>query len=130
MRVLVADDDRVISHLLCAVLREVGHEPVPAFDAMQVMMFAMRAPQPDVILLDINMPGGTGVEALRKLKASSRTMLIPVVVLSGSLDPTMPGVMRDLGAVDFLAKPPRLDEVIATLERVTGVGGVAVPAGG
>ena len=123
MRVLVADDDRVISHLLCAVLREGGHDPVPAFDAMQAMMFAMRAPQPDVILLDINMPGGTGVEALKKLKASAKTMLIPVVVLSGSIDPAMPGVMRDLGAAEYLPKPPQLDEVIAALERV-GAGGL------
>jgi CheY-like chemotaxis protein len=122
MRVLVADDDRVISHLLCAVLREAGHQPVPAFDAMQTMMFAMRAPQPDVILLDINMPGGTGVEALRKLKASAKTMLIPVVVLSGSLDPAMPGVMLELGADEFLSKPPQLPEVIAALERVAGGG--------
>lgn len=120
MRVLVADDDRIISHLLCAVLREVGHEPVPAFDAMQAMMFAMRAPQPDVILLDINMPGGTGVEALRKLKASVKTMLIPVVVLSGSLDPAMPEVMRGLGAVDYLPKPAQIPQVLETLERVTG----------
>lgn len=120
MRVLVADDDRVISHLLCAVLREVGHDPVPAFDAMQAMMFAMRAPQPDVILLDINMPGGTGVEALKKLKASAKTMLIPVVVLSGSLDPTMPEVMKELGAVDYLPKPAQLPAVLEALERVAG----------
>ena len=120
MRVLVADDDRIISHLLCTVLRDVGHQPVPAFDAMQAMMFAMRAPQPDVILLDINMPGGTGVEALRKLKASARTMLIPVVVLSGSLDPTMPEVMRGLGAEEYMAKPPQLPDVVAALERVAG----------
>lgn len=120
MRVLVADDDRIISHLLCTVLRDVGHQPVPAFDAMQAMMFAMRAPQPDVILLDINMPGGTGVEALRKLKASAKTMLIPVVVLSGSLDPTMPEVMRGLGAEEYMAKPPQLPDVVAALERVAG----------
>jgi CheY-like chemotaxis protein len=120
MRVLVADDDRIISHLLCAVLQAQGHEPFPAFDAMQAMMFAMRAPQPDVILLDINMPGGTGVEALKKLKASVKTMLIPVVVLSGSIDPTMPGVMRELGAAEYLPKPPDLVTVISTLERVGG----------
>lgn len=118
MRVLVADDDRVISHLLCAVLREMGHEPFPAFDAMQAMMFAIRTPQPEVILLDINMPGGTGVEALRKLKASARTMLIPVVVLSGSLDPAMPAVMRDLGAADYLPKPAQIPQVLEALERV------------
>ena len=56
---------------------------------MQVMMLAMRA-RPDAIVLDINMPGGTGMEALKKLKASVKTAHIPVLVLSGSISPADP----------------------------------------
>lgn len=119
MRVLVADDDRVVSGLVCGILRGRGHQPTPAYDAMQTLMFAMRAPQPEVILLDISMPGGTGVQALQKLKVSVKTALIPVIVLSGTTDPTMPDVMRELGAAEFLPKPADRDTLLAAIERVT-----------
>jgi CheY-like chemotaxis protein len=118
MRVLVAEDDRVVSTLIVGMLRGRGHEPLPVFDAMQVLMFAMRAPQPDVIVLDINMPGGTGVEALKKLKRSVKTTMIPVIVLSGSPDAAMPQTVVELGAAEFLPKPLDRDALLAALERV------------
>ena len=59
LKILIADDDRVISGLVAAVVRQAGHTPLHAYDAMQTVMFAMRTPAPDLIILDINMPGGT-----------------------------------------------------------------------
>jgi CheY-like chemotaxis protein len=102
---LIADDDRVLSHLLSSLLRARGCDVVSAFDAMQAFMFAMRAPHPDAIVLDISMPAGTGVDTLRKLKASSKTAHIPVMVLSGSTDPSLPERVKELGAAEFVAKP-------------------------
>jgi CheY-like chemotaxis protein len=117
MRVLVAEDDRVVSRLIIGMLRGRGHEPTPVYDAMQVLMYAMRAPQPEVIVLDINMPGGTGVDALKKLKRSVRTTTIPVIVLSGSEDAAMPATVVELGAVEFLPKPVDRDALLAAMER-------------
>jgi DNA-binding response OmpR family regulator len=117
MRILVADDDMVMSQLICAIVREAGHEPMPAFDAMQTVMFAMRSPAPALIILDISMPGGTGVEALRKLKRSAKTSMIPVVVLSGSTDAGMPAQVKALGAVDYLPKPIEPESLLAVLSR-------------
>ena len=68
--VLVVDDDRVLSHLVASLLRGKGHKVLNAFDAVQGLMLAMRSPLPDAIVLDINMPGGSGEETLRKLKMS------------------------------------------------------------
>ena len=118
MKILVADDDRVLSQLVCAIVREAGHEPVPAYDAMQAVMFAIRPPQPAAIILDINMPGGTGLEALKKLKLSARTSPIPVIVLSGSTELDMPQQVRQLGADEFLAKPINPDVLVLAIERV------------
>jgi CheY-like chemotaxis protein len=118
VKILVADDDRVLSQLVCAIVREAGHVPIPAFDAMQALMFAMRPPAPGLIVLDINMPGGTGLEALRKLKLSARTAPIPVVVLSGSDDAAMPQQVRALGADAFLAKPINPDALMDVIQRV------------
>ena len=122
MKVLIADDDRVLSHLLSARLRSKGWTVTVAFDAMQAMMFAMRI-VPDVILLDINMPGGTGIEALRKLKVSSKTSQIPVVVLSGSLNPADEVMVRELGAIGYVTKPADPDTLHDTLTQVATLPG-------
>ncbi len=120
MRILVADDDRVISTLICGVLARAGHQATPAHDAMQALMFAMRSPAPELILLDVNMPGGTGVEALRKLKQSVRTWGIPVLVVSGVDDPAMPPRMRELGAADVLPKPVDPERLLDAVNRAVG----------
>ena len=117
-KVLIADDDRVLNHLLASRMRARGCEVVTAFDAMQAMMSAMRT-APDVIVLDIHMPGGTGIEALKKLKASSKTALIPVIVLSGSMDPSAAAALvAELGAADFIAKPADPDALYLAIENV------------
>ncbi len=118
MKILVADDDRVVVTLVGGLLRSKGHEVVPVFDAMQVVMFALRPPPPDVIILDINMPGGTGIEALKRLRTSLNTALIPVIILSGTLDPKMPEKMKALGADAFLSKPVDGPALFAALDKV------------
>lgn len=102
--ILVADDDRVTVRLIAARLKTEGYLVVTAFDAMQVGMLAHRSP-PDAIILDINMPGGTGLEALRRLRASVKTSHIPIVAMSANQDPALPEETRKLGADLFLAKP-------------------------
>jgi CheY-like chemotaxis protein len=104
-RVLVADDDPLFVEIVRAVLQPGGWEVSAALDSMQVMMFAMRTPPPEVILLDIDMPGGTGLAALRRLKVSAKTSSIPVLVISATKDPTMADQVRGLGATGFLQKP-------------------------
>ncbi len=121
MKILVADDDPLIVQLLRSGLRAQGWDVVVAADAMQVSMFAMNT-LPDAILLDINMPGGTGVTALKRLKQSVKTAHIPVVVLSGTTDPGIPDIVRDMGAQRFLPKPVDLDEVVRVLNELMGTG--------
>ena len=112
-RVLIADDDAMFVELVRAVLPSDRWEVSAAHDSMQVMMYAMRSPSPEVILLDINMPGGTGLGALKRLKQSVKTALIPVVVVSGAQDTMLPDQVRMLGAKEFIPKP--IDA--ATFER-------------
>ncbi|HEV2085346.1 MAG TPA: response regulator [Gemmatimonadales bacterium] len=114
MKVLLADDDKVLTHLLSSGLRAKGVETVVTHDAMQALMSALRSP-PDVIVLDVQMPGGTGIEALKKLKQSARTSHIPVIVLSGSVAPATSEVVKALGAIEFLLKPIGPDTLYAVL---------------
>jgi DNA-binding response OmpR family regulator len=117
MKVLIADDDPVISVLLTEGLRANGHSVVMARDAMQALMIAQKT-QPDAVILDINMPAGSGVNALRHLKANSKTSSSPILVLTGVTDPELPATVLALGAVAFLSKPVSPEFLLAELARV------------
>ncbi len=80
------------------------------------MMAAVRTPTPDLILLDLQMPAGDGQTTLAKLKASSKTTSIPVIVLSASADALTQSNVRALGAAAFLAKPVDPDTFIDVIE--------------
>ena len=124
--ILIADDDQVVVALLSADLRERGFAVAVAADAMQVMMAARRKP-PAAILLDIVMPGGSGLEVLKRLRSSSTLSGVPVVAMSANTDPGLPQKVQALGVDVFLLKPVQLDEVAATLGRLLGTA-VAAPS--
>jgi CheY-like chemotaxis protein len=113
-RILVADDSRFQIALLSAGLRDMGFEVVVAEDALQAGMIAQRT-APDAIVLDINMPGGSGIEVLKRLRRSTKTRRIPVVIVSGSNDADVRQVAMELGIADFLSKPVDVDELGKTL---------------
>jgi DNA-binding response OmpR family regulator len=119
MKLLIADDDRALSLLLSTRLRSMGWKVDVAHDAMQALMFAIRT-SPDAIMLDIAMPGGTGIDALKKLKMSSKTTQIPVVVLSGSIEPKDEPNVIALGAAAFMRKPPDIDALNELLLKLVG----------
>jgi DNA-binding response OmpR family regulator len=114
MKVLLADDDRVFVEHISTRLRQQGHAVMTAADAMQAFMFAVRE-QPDVIMLDVNMPGGAGTDVLRRLKLSAKTMQIPVVIVSAQQDATLETRVRELGATQFLSKPLQFQRLCEAL---------------
>lgn len=94
--------------------------PIPAYDAMQAVMFAMRSPAPSLIILDLNMPGGAGVDTLRKLKLSAKSAPIPVIVVSGNTEKDIAQQVRGLGAEEFIPKPVDPEALLSAIRRVTG----------
>lgn len=84
-KILVADDSRFQVELLRRGLQGKDFEVVVAQDALQAVMIALRT-APDATVLDINMPGGSGIEVLKRLRRSTKTRGIPVVVVSGNED--------------------------------------------
>ncbi len=116
-RILIADDSRFQVQLIAAYLEPRGFVVVSAGDALQTWMKALRE-KPEAIVLDINMPGGTGIEVLKRLRMSARTQHIPVVVVSGSSEPNIESTVKKLGAGDFLQKPVELDRLCEVLSRL------------
>lgn len=109
-KILIADDSRVQVHLFSNSLADHGFQVVVAVDALQAWTMALRE-APDAIILDINMPGGSGIEVLRKLQLSSKTLHIPVVVVSGGDEPEVKGAVTSMVAAAFLQKPVDLDQL-------------------
>lgn len=120
-RVLVIDDELDASTILAHHLSELGCEVITAGSADEGIALA-RHMRPDMITLDIMMPGKNGWEALRELKADTGLRLIPVVVVS-VVAQAKEG--RLLGALDFIDKPVTRDALVDVIGRT--VGNVGVP---
>ena len=109
-RILIVDDNKEVRVLLTAILERAGHEVVEAADGADATRWALDT-APDVIMMDIMMPGTDGWTALEALKAEPRTADIPVIMLSalGTRDDLMKA--RRSGAFDYLTKPWSNDSV-------------------
>lgn len=119
MKVLLADNDPDFVTLCKAYLEERGWRTVVARDALQASTVARRD-LPDAVVLDINMPGGSGIRALKQLKASPRVKAIPIIVVSGREDEQLPRTVIELGAVAFVRKPLALPELHQRLVQLLG----------
>ena len=114
--VLHVEDDADFSAALKTRLEAHGVAVVRAFDGMDGMRHAAKYPA-DAILLDVEMPNGSGDEVLQMLKSDERTQAIPVVVLTCRSDRAIRRKMLQLGAAAFLTKPIRFDELHRELSR-------------
>jgi response regulator NasT len=114
MRILVADDDPLISIGLCERLRSLGHEPIgPAADGEQAVELA-RTSQPDLYLFDIEMPNLDGLQAAERLAGEG--LRRPVVVVTGLEDPGLIERSISTGVSAYLTKPVDTRELQAALE--------------
>ena len=114
MRILIADDDRAFTQLLAEWLRGKRFEVQISADAATALVAATARP-PDLILLDIRMPAGNGIDTLRKLKRLPRTRDVPVIVISAVQEPSPAKEVCSLGAERFLPKPVQLNELYCAI---------------
>jgi len=120
MRVLVADDTESVRALYDKLLTAEGYHVIAAADGIAALD-AIRVQRPDVIVLDVGMPGVDGIEVCRLLKSDPATRLTPVVLVTGlsDLSDRIRGI--EAGADDFLSKPVHPHELrarIASLSRM------------
>ena len=107
-KILVADDEQEIRNLLDHFLKGQGYEVVLASDGNQALKLAAEE-NPQVIILDIKMPGLDGLEVCKRLKEKEQTKLIPVIVITGFEDNKMAAL--NIGADDFVNKPFDMAEI-------------------
>lgn len=113
--ILVADDDRTIISQVRAGLDGSGYDFVECHDGTQVLS-AIRAHQPDLLLMDVEMPGLGGVEVCRIVKATPGFGFIPVILMTAGRTGKVEGL--ELGADDYLIKPFDMLELSARVKSM------------
>jgi DNA-binding response OmpR family regulator len=114
-KILIVDDDMMIHKLLGAILQKAGFECLDAHSGEEGLDMA-RSLSPELIILDIMMPGMNGFEVMRALKTSPKTASIPVIFLSGKFHNREKTEARELGAADFMEKPFERNELLARVK--------------
>jgi PAS domain S-box-containing protein len=115
--VMIVDADRQLAELFTMVLTQKGYAVSIERDYSQLFQ-AARARQPDMILLDIQGPGGEGLEALRSLKDAPETRDIPVLVItSATADAEAPQSDLDIQALEFADGPAEADQLFAEIRQ-------------
>ncbi|HNP56168.1 MAG TPA: MtrAB system response regulator MtrA [Gordonia sp. (in: high G+C Gram-positive bacteria)] len=110
-RVLVVDDDAALAEMLTIVLRGEGFEPFHVADGTQALS-AVREIRPDLVLLDLMLPGMNGIDVCRVLRQDSG---VPIVMLTAKSDTVDVVLGLESGADDYMVKPFKPKELVARI---------------
>ena len=116
-RVLVVDDERDLVDLVAYNLTRSGYEVLTANNGTEALDVAQRE-TPDLVVLDLMLPGIDGTEVARRMKADSRTANIPIVMLTAKGEETDIVVGLTLGADDYVTKPFSMKVLLARIATV------------
>ena len=114
MKILIADDDPQILRALRITLAARGYEVVTASDGREALRLAADA-HPDIIVLDLGMPGLTGIQVIEGVRGWST---VPILVVSGRSDSLDKVDALDAGADDYVTKPFAADELLARIRAL------------
>ena len=117
-KVLIVDDENLIIVSTQMVLETIGYEVVTALDGEEALEKAKQE-SPDLILLDIMMPGMDGWETLKRLKDDPRSAPIPVIVFTAREHSKGRQRSLEMGAVEYFRKPFEPDDLIELVEQHT-----------
>jgi len=121
--ILVVDDDLMAHQFIKGLLEMHGYINIEFADSGEHALEQVKKVPPDLILLDISMPGIGGIEVCKKLKSDSETSHIPIIIVTGSsaLADELVKKSFDVGATDFLTKPIRSIEFLARVKSCLNI---------
>lgn len=115
-KILVVEDDKKIVMALQVRLQAAGYEVAVAYDAALAMSRAVEH-HPDLVLLDISLPGGTGFIVAERLQDSTDTVGVPMIFLTASKQPGLRQKAQELGAAGFFEKPYKAEEILGAIQK-------------
>jgi CheY-like chemotaxis protein len=113
--VLVVDDEPVLRTIVREILHEEGYAVIEAADG-RVMLEIMARERPDLVLMDVMMPGIDGREAYQQLRSNPEHRDVPVVMMSAGVRP----IKLDPSIAGFMAKPFDLSQLVELVARLIG----------
>jgi two-component system phosphate regulon response regulator PhoB len=116
-QILVVEDEIAIQELIALNVRQAGHRPTLAADAEEGLARVQQS-LPDLILLDWMLPGMSGIDFLRRLRANGRTQSIPVIMLTARAEEQDKLLGLEHGADDYITKPFSTRELNARIKAV------------
>jgi two-component system, cell cycle response regulator DivK len=119
--VLIVEDNDKNMKLARDVLGAKGYQTLEAVTGEEGVKLALEK-KPDLVLMDIQLPGINGIEAFRQIRANAATKSIPVVALTASVTPTDRSAITAAGFDAFLGKPINLKEFLETVKRMVEQG--------
>ncbi|MBD3298796.1 MAG: response regulator [candidate division Zixibacteria bacterium] len=119
VKILIVDDEPEIVRALGLLLRANGYETVSALDGVQATQLAMKE-QPDLILLDICMPGGDGHVVAQRLRESSKSLAIPIIMLTARTSKDDYDKAHAEGVVKYITKPYKPETLLAVIKDALG----------
>jgi DNA-binding response OmpR family regulator len=115
--IFVAEDNPILLQGLGRALTSHGYAVSTAADGEAMLQLLRTQPRlPDLLLLDVMMPGLSGLEVLRSVKEDGRLSAIPVILITAGTDESLAATALDHGAVDVLIKPFRLTELLSRID--------------
>ena len=118
-RLLLVEDNEDNRTIYSTVLRYLGYQVIEAVDGLQAVALA-RSEHPDLILMDISIPGMDGWEATRVLRQDPATQEIPIIALTAHALPDDRKRATDVGFTSYLAKPIEPNAVVTEVRRLLG----------
>ena len=118
VRVVIADDDPDIRALVSIAVRKAGLELVEAAEDGTAAWLALQAHRPDLAVLDVSMPGMTGLDVCRLVRADAGLAGLHIVLLTAAVDDQSRAAGLDVGADDFFVKPFSPKELASTLSAL------------
>jgi two-component system cell cycle response regulator DivK len=115
--VLIVEDNEKNMKLARDVLQAKGYKTIEAVTGEEGVKLAKES-VPDLVLMDIQLPGINGIEAFKQLRSDSKTARIPVVALTASVTPTDRSAITAAGFDAFISKPINLKEFLETVKRI------------
>ena len=117
-KILIVDDDVTITELMKALVKMDGHEPTTVNDSLKAIEVA-RSVNPDLITLDLMMPGLTGFELCELLHNDPKFANIPIVIVSARDDTESKEKAIEAGATAYITKPFGVDDFIGKIKELT-----------
>lgn len=119
--ILLVEDNKNIAAALGMRLRHAGYEVTIAFDGVSGVNQATKT-KPDIVVMDISMPGGSGLLVARRLRRMAPTANTPIIFITASTDPALRDEAMSLGAVDFFEKPFEAKDLLKAIQDTLEVG--------